>query len=616
MIEITQEIAGRTASISVVETAKDMDRVYEWLERASTLAVDTETTGLDIFSPGFRIRTLQFGVGLNAWVIPLEKFDCDRDIVAAVLQDRRLVFQNASYDVLAIRKYYDLELDWESITDTKILAHLCDPRPFREGGVGHSLQELTAHYLDPEVAAEVKGSMSRLSKESGLKKAELFAGIDVWNRDYLRYAGMDVVLTYGVWRSLEARLAEMQATIPEFNPSLVRYEHEVARVCAEMEWNGFRVDPAYAERLSAQLQEEQDLWEWLAEDEYGVDSVNSTDQVASAVLEAGYRLNELTDSGKYRVDKKVLADLSEQGLVLADYVTAAKAAKKRRSSWVDKFLEGRDENDRNHASIQPLAARTARMSITGIPAQTLPSGDWEIRRCFIPEDGNVIVSCDYQAQELRVLAALSGDRNMQRAFAEGADLHQITADASGVDRKVGKTVNFAYVYGSGAGNIASTCDISVAKAREVISGFERTYPGVKRLSDSLQAQAKQKGYIVTPTGRVLPVDKDRPYAALNYMIQSTSRDITASALLRLDEDGFGPYLRLPIHDEVVAEVPEEFAAYGAKEIAQVMQCEFRGVTIEAEAEVYGKSWGGGYVNKEDEKDVERYESTFVAGEDA
>ena len=216
------------------------------------------------------------------------------------------------------------------------------------------------------------------------------------------------------------------------------------------------------------------------------------------------------------------------------------------------------------------------MSITGIPAQTLPSGDWEIRRCFIPEDGNVIVSCDYQAQELRVLAALSGDKNMQRAFAEGADLHQITADASGVDRKVGKTVNFAYVYGSGAGNIASTCDISVAKAREVISGFERTYPGVKRLSDSLQAQAKQRGYIVTPTGRVLPVDKDRPYAALNYMIQSTSRDITASALLRLDEDGFGPYLRLPIHDEVVAEVPEEFASYGAKEIAQVMQCEFRG----------------------------------------
>ncbi|UBI09996.1 DNA polymerase [Corynebacterium coyleae] len=613
MFEITQAVRGRTATIQVVETRDELEAVWEWLEKnqGETFAVDTETTGLDIFSDGFKVRTIQIGVRLEAWVIPVIETDFCKGDVERLLLDRDLTLHNATYDLLAIRRFFGVSLDWKKVTDTKILASLGDPRSTREGGRGKSLEDLTRALIDPEVADTVKSSMSTLSKETGLKKNELFASIDTFHETYLRYAGMDVVLTWALFNVLSDEIEDTTKRIPEFNPGLVRYEHEVSRVCAEMEWNGFKVDVPYAESLSASLKEEQELWERLAEDEYGVGSVNSTVQVAAAILDNGYRLNELTASGKYKVDKKVLEGLSEQGFLLADYVTAAKSAKKRRMSWVEKFLDGRDSDDKVHANIQTLAARTARMSITGIPAQTLPSGDWEIRRCFIPEDGNVIVACDYQAQELRVLAALSGDENMRRAFAEDADLHQITADASGVERRVGKTVNFAYVYGSGAGNIAETCNISVSKAKEVIQGFERTYPGVKKLSQRLQREAKSKGRIVTPTGRVLPVDPERPYAALNYMIQSTSRDITASALLRLDEEGFTPYLRLPIHDEVVAEVPEKFAEQGALRIAEIMSCEFRGVNIGSDHEIYGKSWGGGYVDQEDEEDVKKYESTFT-----
>ena len=612
MFEITQAVAGRTATIKVVETRDELGLVWEWLDNCagSTFAVDTETTGLEIFSSEFKVRTVQIGVRLESWVIPVEETGFGKEDVERLLLGKDLTLHNASYDLLAIRRFFGVSLDWERVTDTQILASLVDPRATREGGRGKTLEDLTRALIDPEVADSVKSSMATMSKETGLKKSELFASIDTFNETYLRYAGMDVVLTWALHRLLSSEIDEQAERIPEFKKGLVRYEHRIARVCAEMEWNGFRVDTAYAEALSASLKEEQDLWEWLAEDEYGVDSVNSTDQVASAILDNGYRLNEFTASGKYKVDKKVLGSLSEQGFTLADYVTAAKAAKKRRVSWVEKFINGRDSDDKVHANINTLAARTARMSITGIPAQTLPSGDWEIRRCFIPGDGNVVVACDYQAQELRVLAALSGDENMQRAFAEDADLHQITADASGVERRVGKTVNFAYVYGSGAGNIAETCGISIPKAKEVIQGFERTYPGVKKLSQKLQKEAKSRGYIVTPTGRVLPVDPERPYAALNYMIQSTSRDITASALLRLDEEGFTPYLRLPIHDEVVAEVPERYAEQGALRIAEIMSCEFRGVNIGSDHEIYGKSWGGGYVNQEDEEDVKKYESTF------
>lgn len=614
MIEITQAVAGRTATIKVVEERVELDQFWSWLDsqQAQRLAVDTETTGLDIFSSEFRVRTIQAGVGLEAWVIPVEELQITAEDVHRMLSNRDLAFHNAAYDVLAIRRFFGVELVWDDIEDTYIMASLHDPRSVHEGGHGKSLEELTRAFLDEEVADNVKKSMSTLSKETGLKKGELFASIDTFHETYLRYAGMDVVLTWGIHSVLTKALQELKQRVPEFSTGLLRYEHNVSRICAEMEWNGFTVDVGYTQALADSLQEEQDLWEWIAENEYGVDSVNSSDQVASAILEHGYRLNELTASGKYKVDKSVLGSLSDQGFELADIVTEAKAAKKKRTSWVEKFLDGRDQYNRVHANIRTLAARTARMSITGIPAQTLPSSDWEIRRCFIPQPGNAIVACDYQAQELRVLAALSGDENMQAAFANDADLHQMTADASGVERKVGKTVNFAYVYGSGAGNIAKTCDITVQKAKEVIQGFERTYPGVKQLSDRLQAEAKRRGYIVTPTGRVLPVDKERPYAALNYMIQSTSRDITASALVRLDEAGFTPYLRLPIHDEVIAEVPADKAELGAERIAEIMACDFRGVHIGSDHDVLGKSWGGGYVDKDDEEDVKKYESTFGA----
>lgn len=596
MIEITQSISGHTAVINVLENGDDLDVLDEWLSqhRGEWLAVDTETTGLDIFSDDFRVRTIQVGIGLEAWVIPVEKFEWERSDVEWLFQDFNLIFQNAQYDVLAVRKCYGIELDWDRINDTKIMAHLVDPRSRKEGGPGHSLQELTDFYLDKEVAKEVKGSMSRLSKETGLKKGELFREIDLFNRTYLRYAGMDVVLTYGLWVVLGRRMKEMVRK-HGFNPRLMDTEHQLARVCAEMVWNGFRVDLEYAQSLISKLDEDRELWEAMALLEYEVESVGSTDEVADAIEEAGFTLTERTPSGKRKVDKAVLESLSDQGLVLADYVLAAKSAGKKSKAWVSKFINDADANDKVHPGINPLAARTARMSVSGIPAQQLPSSDWEIRRCFIPEAGNSIISCDYQAQELRVLAALSGDENMQKAFRDGADLHQITADASGVERSVGKTVNFAYVYGSGAGNIAKTCGISLSKAREVIAGFERSYPGVKKLSERLQDEAGRNGYVRTHSGRILPVDKEKPYAALNYMIQSTSRDITAAAILRLDEKGFTPWIRLPIHDEILLEAPEDKAEAAADFIAGVMEAVFESVAIEADAEVYGKSWGGGYV---------------------
>lgn len=234
------------------------------------------------------------------------------------------------------------------------------------------------------------------------------------------------------------------------------------------------------------------------------------------------------------------------------------------------------------------------MSITGIPAQTLPASDSLVRRCFVAEPGHLICSVDYQAQELRVLAALSGDRTMIQAFEADADLHQITADASQVSRKIGKMANFLTVYGGGPKTLAEQAAIDFPTAKRVLAGFAKTYPGVARYSQKLAAEAARSGYIITPVGRRLPVDSSRNYSALNYMIQSSSRDVTCRALIRLHEAGFTPYLRLPIHDEIVASVPADKAQWGAREIGRLMAEEMGPVLIGTDPEVGGRSWGSLY----------------------
>jgi DNA polymerase-1 len=234
------------------------------------------------------------------------------------------------------------------------------------------------------------------------------------------------------------------------------------------------------------------------------------------------------------------------------------------------------------------------MSITGIPAQTLPAGDWMVRRCFLADNGERIASVDYQTQELRVLAYLSEDPTMVQAFRNGDDLHQLTADAAGVDRKIGKMANFLTVYGGGPGKLVESAGVTFPVAKRVLDAFAETYPGVAKLSAKLQREAARDGHITTPVGRVLPVDPTRAYSALNYVIQSSSRDVTGRALIRLHEAGFTPYMRLVIHDEVLVSLPEDKAEWGARRVAEIMAEQMGPVFIGTDPEVGGRSWGSLY----------------------
>ncbi len=601
MKEYRSEVAGELVTVNVVETADDLERFRDFVRgNLRCLAVDSEATGLNMYAPGFKLRLVQFGNPREAYVVPVERGgQFAEDVRRALRGLQKLVFQNGGFDLQVFDQHLDVKMEelWPKTLDTRILAHLVDPRGQEEGGIGHGLEQLTAHYLDRGVALNVKGLMGRIAKEYKTTKANVWSLVDIDHPDYNLYAGMDPILA--------ARLAsKLTPLVPASSKNLISFEHELAEVCSYMERTGFLLDVEYTQALSERLYSNEEYWTELARDKFGIESVNSTEQVADALEEARVRITERTATGKRKVDKALLEALKQdpsnpRAAAIAEAVTEAKQTHKWRTTWVDTFLDNRDSQDRCHPNINPLRARTARMSITGIPAQTLPSGDWVIRRCFLADEGHRPAGIDYQAQELRVLAALSGDRTMIRAFAEGADLHLITAQTAFGDhitkedkeRKYGKTANFQKVYGGGAKSLAKALGIPLEVAKMIHEGFDKAYPGVTRLSRKLQAEGRQKGYITTPTGRRLPVDPDRAYSALNYLVQSTSRDVTARGLIRLHKAGFTPYLRLPIHDEVIASLPAEHAEWGANRIAQLMAEQMGPVHIGTDTDIGIRSWG-------------------------
>ncbi|ALA48146.1 hypothetical protein AU152_gp33 [Mycobacterium phage Phlei] len=595
MIELRNEVQGDLVTVNVVEHPDDIEGFRDFIRAHKRgLSVDTETTGLDIYSSEFRCRLVQFGNRDTAWVLPVELMEEEgvEEVRGALNHLDKVVMQNASYDLQVLDRCFGIKMEdlWPKILDTQILAKLVDPRPYKAGGFGHSLEELIKAFISEELAENVKGLMTKLAKEEGTTKAKIWNTIDLFHPEYLMYAGMDTIFTSRICSELFQR-------VPDTSKQLIAYEHKISEICSYIDRKGFLLDVEYAQGLSNKWLSDKEVWDAILLTEYGIDAVGSNAQIASALEELGFNEFEMTDTGNKKVDKALFTKLEEKGGEVGELVsiiTESKKLGKWNSTWVAKFLESRDSNDRCHTFINPLQARTSRMSITGIPAQTLPAGEFAVRRCFVADEGQVMASIDYQAQELRVLAALSGDQTMIQAFEEDADLHQMTADAGQVSRKIGKMANFLTVYGGGVKTLAEQAEISIPVAKRVLEGFSKTYPGVARYSKKLAAEAQKHGYIVNPIGRRLPVDSSRSYSALNYMVQSTSRDVTCRALIRLHEAGFTPYIRLPIHDEIVASLPAEKANWGAREIARLMQEQMGPVLIGTDPEVGKRSWGSLY----------------------
>lgn len=601
-------IDAEPCSVRVVETIGDAEEFMRWLPGKQVVAVDTETTGLDIYAPSFRLLTVQFGTERESWVLHPERF------LPAIQQALRglpaLVMHNATFDMLVLDRHAGVALEEirGKTFDTRILAHLLDPRTEAEGGMGHGLKRLAALWVDSS-APDSEQALKDRFRELKTSVAEGWAMISAHDPVLLKYAGVDTMLTSRLFAVLGPMTRDAGLS------RLSEFEHHLQGLLAAMQRRGMLLDVAYTRSLKADLDVEAATFEKVAA-RYGVQSINSPAQVSEALVAMGESLTERTSGGGLKVDKAVLlplADLDREWKrigartpnPLADAILRAKRAEKWSTAYAQAFLDLKDDEDRLHPWINGLQARTARMSVSRPPLQQLPSSDWMIRRAFIADPGNLLVSVDYSQIEMRVLAGLSGDKEMIRAITSGTDLHDFTAerlfgpDFTSKQRKIAKGVGFGKVYGGGADTLSRQTGADIESVREAIRAYDSTFVGIARYSRSLIKQAEYgKKEVVTPSGRHLPLDRDRLYAATNYIVQSTARDVLAQALVNMHEEGIGEFL-LPIHDEVLAQAPASDAEDVVRAMKKVMERDaFMGVPLVADGEIVGPSWGHGYGYKE------------------
>lgn len=605
----TYTLGGEDCDIFFPETDDDFAEFARWwAAERGVMGLDTETTGLDIYSAGHGVRLVQIGSARTAWVINVERDDYRERLGPMLRQgDKRYACHNAAYDLLVLDRHglVSLEDIAGRVIDTRIYGHLLDPRTKYEGGTGLRLKELSDVYVDNTAPDTEKGLYEVFRRDYKATKSTGWALIDVDHPVYVLYAGLDALFA----ARLAVTLGEM---IDEAGMrALADFEHALADCLMVMQRRGVKVDVPYAEGLRDRLLGEAETYRATAA-RYGVENINATSQVSAALVAMGEDLSERTASGALKVDKGVLLPLADLDPYwnrldtrtpnpLADAVVRAKRAERWADTYAGAFVEQRDSADRIHAMIGGLQARTARMSISNPPLQQLPSSDWTVRRALVADPGHLMVASDYAQVEMRVLAALSRDRRLIKAIQDGVDLHSYTAelvygpDFNPQHRKLMKGVGFGKVYGGGATTLARQTGAPIAQVRGAIKAYDRTYPGIKRYSRKLQDRADfGKREVVTPSGRHLPLDRDRLYAATNYVVQSTARDIIAQAILRIFDGGLGDGLLLPVHDELVAQAPASDAEDYVKELGRLMDMDFYGVPIVSDPEVLGASWGHGY----------------------
>jgi DNA polymerase I-like protein with 3'-5' exonuclease and polymerase domains len=627
LITLAHTIAGDDCKIFMPERRQDLPGFHDFLAQGDkVLGLDTETTGLGIYEREFGCRLVQIGNAREAWVLRVDLFA--DEIRKALRQNRHFVVHNAAYDLQVIDRTLGVKIEElaSRVFDTKIFAHLLDPRMKSEGGAGLRLKELSEIYVDETAPDTEEGLSAIFSKlfsawkktvsketiEDFVRKAGNrahipfgFANVPIDHELYVRYAGLDVILVTRLFYELAPIIKELGLN------DLSKFEHHLQGLLCLMQRKGMKLDVNYIHKLRQDLIREHEEYSLIAK-RYGVENINSTDQVAEALIGMGETLTEKTDSGKWKVDKAVLSVLADldreweriearEPNPLADAVMRAKRASKWQTSYVDAFLDYRDPEDRLHASINGLQARTARMSVSRPPLQQLPSGDFKIRRAVVADPGYLMISSDYDQIELRVLAALADVKAMKHAIASGVDLHGYTAELiygpnfTKFHRKLSKGTGFGKVYGGGAKTLARQTGADMEAVKHAIAEYDRVYPEIKRYSKKLQSRAEfGKKEVITVSGRHLPLDRDRLYSATNYVIQSTARDILAQAIVDLFDAGLGEYLLLPIHDELLAQAPADIAEDVAREIGQVMSGMFYGVPLSSTGEVTGRNWGAAY----------------------
>ena len=378
-----------------------------------------------------------------------------------------------------------------------------------------------------------------------------------------------------------------------------KIEMPLVPVLFRMERNGVLLDRARLEAQSHELGKEMLLTEQKAYEAAGQPfNLGSPKQIREILFERQrLPVKKKTPTGEPSTDEDSLAELALDH-PLPKLILEHRALSKLKSTYTDKLPKSlHPATGRVHTTYSQTTAVTGRLSSNDPNLQNIPirtAAGRRIRECFIAPPGAKIVSADYSQVELRIMAHLSGDENLRRAFRDGEDVHRATAaevfgmpldKVTGDERRVAKVINFGLIYGMSSFGVAQNLGIDRGTAQVYIESYFARYPGVRRYMDGTREKARAQGFVETVFGRRLwlpelksgaPIRRQAAErAAINAPMQGTAADLIKLAMIAvqgfLDQEKLRSQLIMQVHDELVLEVPdEELEAVKAK-VSALMQ---------------------------------------------
>jgi DNA polymerase-1 len=560
-------------------TILDKQTFKTWLprlEKAKLIAFDTETTSLDpmqaeLVGLSFAVEAseaIYIPVGHNYPGMPEQ---LDRSYVLQALQgvlegdSPRKVGQHIKYDMNVLSQY---DIDVQGVAyDTMLESYV-----FNSTGSRHDMDSLALKYL---------GQQTTHYEDIAGKGAKQIPFSQVAIEDAGHYAAEDADITLRLHQHLWPRLEAE----PALEKVLTDIEIPLVPVLARMEQAGVLIDGQLLLAQGAELAKRMLELELQAHEAAGqpfnLGSPKQLQQILFEKLELP--VIRKTPKGQPSTAEDVLKELAVN-YELPRLILENRTISKLKSTYTDKLPQQINQRTgRVHTSYHQAVAATGRLSssnpnLQNIPIRT-PQGR-KIRKAFVAPPGQIILAADYSQIELRIMAHLSGDKGLLKAFHEGVDVHRATAGevfaedydkVTGDQRRAAKAINFGLMYGMSAFGLARQLDISRPEAQEYMDTYFARYPGVQAFMESTREQAREQGYVETLFGRRLYLPEinasnmmrrqGAERAAINAPMQGTAADIIKIAMIKVDHwlqaEQTGARLIMQVHDELVLEVQEE-----------------------------------------------------------
>jgi len=392
MLRIRDTLGGEQICFHYCEGRSDLREIADFVRMNSALGIDTESTGINPYQPGWQLRTVQVGDADDSYVIPASY---GIFIAWLMAQPVKWIGHNGPHDIRSIDAHLGGTTGVECAGESYIPAHHFDSRKQDDGGIGHGLKEQAIRYVArdagkwevelkkafKEILIPLPGEVYKSGPRKGTQKyrkaymSEGWSLIDPKHPAYIAYAAADPILTYRLWRHYQPVVRQQH--------ELYRFDKRVQEACDRLTRRAIRLDVPYTKRLSAAYQRRATAYIEQAAS-LGCANINSGKQVADALIMLGAELTERTPTGQFVTSDRVLRELvsiygGEYSPVkeLVHAILGAKQMLKRKTSYCDSMLTQADSSGRVHPSINALAARTTRMSVSEPPLQQLPTKDRE-----------------------------------------------------------------------------------------------------------------------------------------------------------------------------------------------------------------------------------------------